>query len=57
MQEVLMTQFSFLYSYDDKIACQMILDKRGLKGYQVIQITLLISVMTVLLFLNLKWSN
>lgn len=29
-----------LYSYDDKTACQMILDKRGLKGYQVIQITM-----------------
>lgn len=24
-----------MYSYDDKIACQKILDKKGLKGYQV----------------------
>lgn len=24
-------------SYDDKAACQMILDKMGLKGYQVIE--------------------
>ena len=30
----------FLYSYDDKVACQMILDKKGLKGYQVIQVLL-----------------
>ena len=28
----------FLFSYDDKVACQMILDKKGLKGYQVIQV-------------------
>lgn len=25
----------YLCSYDDKVACQMILDKMGLKGYQV----------------------
>lgn len=28
----------FFFSYDDKMACQMILDKKGLKGYQVIQV-------------------
>lgn len=26
---------NFLCSYDDKVACQMILNKMGLKGYQV----------------------
>lgn len=26
----------FLCSYDDKVACVMILDKMGLKGYEVI---------------------
>lgn len=26
----------FFCSHDDKVACQMILDKKGLKGYQVI---------------------
>ena len=36
--EVLICHYYFFYSYDDKTACQMILDKRGLKGYQVIQI-------------------
>ena len=29
--------FHSVYSYDDKTACIMILDKKGLKGYQVIQ--------------------
>ena len=28
--------YFFLFSYDDKVACQMILDKMGMKGYQVI---------------------
>lgn len=30
----------FLFSYDDKVACQMILGKMGMKGYQVIQFSL-----------------
>lgn len=37
--EVLISHKYFLYSYDDKTACEKILDKRGLKGYQVIQVT------------------
>ncbi|GMN53056.1 hypothetical protein TIFTF001_022196 [Ficus carica] len=40
-------------SYDDKTACQMILDKRGLKGYQVIQIT----INSCVLVLNMLLSN
>ena len=27
---------AFVNSYDEKVACQKILDKKGLKGYQVI---------------------
>lgn len=27
--------FYFLCSYDDKVACKMLLDKIGLKGYEV----------------------
>lgn len=27
--------FIILVSYDEKVACQLILDKKGFKGYQV----------------------
>lgn len=46
----------FLFSYDDKMACQMILDKKGLKGYQVIQVFMFnFSSLTMLFFGCLTW--